>query len=206
MYNYQTFEEFIDDFFQMEPARFLSYDCYSQTIPSGEPGHDTGMEMFFNSLCMYGAAARWHGADLWNVILSTPHYEYTVSEDIIRWQFNCTVAHGGKGVFYYTFYTPGTAGIHNFRNGPIDEFGEHTEVFSWLKRTNRMFLETYGDLFLELELKKVAHAGRIYGSVPEFAPDDLILAVEANSRHGDDVIKEHPFVVSRFSDHTGGST
>ncbi|MCX6992086.1 MAG: hypothetical protein NT011_02970 [Kiritimatiellaeota bacterium] len=201
-YNYLTFEEFIDDFLRMSAVRFLSYDCYQQTIPAGEPGYAWGMEMFFNSLYQYGATARRHGIDLWNIILSTPHLEYIVpSEDIIRWQFNCTIAHGGKGVFYYTFYTPGTA---DFRNGPINEFGERTEVFSWLKRTNRRFLETYGDLFLELELKKASHAGCTYGSVPAFEPDDLILAVEAKNIHGNGVIKGHPFVVSRFSCPRGG--
>lgn len=194
-----TFEEFIDEFIRRSSVRFLSYDCYVQAIPPGEPGHDDGVASFFDSLSRYGAAARRNGMDLWNIVLSTPHFEYVVlSEDILRWQFNCTLAHGGKGIFYYTFYTPGTVGLRNFRNGPIDEFGDRTEVFSWMKRVNRKFLETYGNLFLGLTLKKASHAGRTHGSVPAFEPDDLVLAIEARDLRGA-TVKGHPFVVSRFS-------
>lgn len=206
-YGRPTFDSFMEEFIRMSAVRVLSYDCYGQAVPPDDPGHESGMRGFFGSLMQYGAAARRHGVDLWNIVLSTPHFSYAVSsEAFIRWQFNSTVAHGGRGLFYYTFYTPGTDGIHNFRNGPIDEFGERTEVFSWLKRTNRKFLETYGDLFLRLTLVQVTHAGRIYGSVPSFQPDDLVLGIEATGHLGIEARsqwKDHPFIVSRFADPGG---
>lgn len=174
----------------------VSYDCYWHMNPE-EPG--PGWELFFESLYNYGEFSRENGMDFWNICLATPHLYFKVSDEAaVRWQFNCSIAYGARGVFYYTFYTPATA---NFRNGPIDEFGYKTEKFDWLRRTHQRFLTLYRNLFLEIELKQVTQVGQVYGQVPVFEPDELITKVEPiqytlPGAHKVDM--DHPFIVSRF--------
>ncbi|HBG28004.1 MAG: hypothetical protein A2Y10_17405 [Planctomycetes bacterium GWF2_41_51] len=203
-YHYKNFDEFTEDVHSViikNGAEIISYDCYAQ-LDYGSP--QEGINLFFDSLYNYSNYAKKHNCDFWTIILATPHILYDVpSEDSIRWQFNCALAYGAKGIFYYTFYTPL---CENFRCGPIDNTGRKTEKFDWLRRTHRRFQTLYGDLFLHLELLSVQQVGRVSGSTKAFEPDECVSAVYAGKGIGFFDIKQdpnHPFIISRFRDKNG---
>ena len=199
-YTYEHVQAYRDEYLPLllqSGVDIVSYDS-NYHMNTNEPGE--GWALFFGSLHNYGEFARRRGLDFWNIILASPHLHYKVpNEAAIRWQFNCSIAYGCRGVFYYTFYTPAVA---NFQAGPIDQFGERTEKFEWLRRIHKAFHDGYGNLFLEIRLLKAMQAGRVFGPVPAFEPDDLILSVSPlpYRLHGTvNVDPQHPFVVSRFA-------
>ena len=68
----------------------------------------------------------------------------------------------------------------NYRLPPIDAFGERTETFNWLARTNKYFLHQFGDFFLRAKREKTVHVGKAYGGYELFETgktDDVVLDV-----------------------------
>jgi hypothetical protein len=68
----------------------------------------------------------------------------------------------------------------NYRLPAIDAFGERTETFNWLARTNKYFLHQFGDFFLRAKRLKTVHVGKAFGGYELFEAgktDDLVLDV-----------------------------
>ena len=209
-YQYSNFQDFMTDLTNLHAdseMEVFSADCYFQLDTVVPPENGT-WDTFFPSMYRYGQWCRQNQRDLWHIVLAIPHTAYQAdgitprfnyeipNEAVIRWQFNCSIAYGARGVFYYTFYTPN---LPEFGEGAIDLNGDRTEIFYWLKDTHSDFRQTYGDMFLELELTKVMQAGQQFGSVPAFAPDELITGVNVSGG-----ISNYPLIISRFADPAGG--
>ncbi len=154
--------------------KILSYDCYSQL----NPGED-GVHNYFRNLRMFREAADKTGATPWTTLLSVGHFKYRCpSENDLRWQLSTAVVSGMEGIMWFFVYERECR--INYRLPAIDAFGERTETFGWLSRTNKYFLHQFGDFFLRARRLKTVHVGKAYGGYGLFEPgaaDDAVLDV-----------------------------
>lgn len=158
---------YLDAYVEAAGPDFLCYDCYCQMDPRPEEASEGGFHGYFRNLRVYQAAARRHRIPFWTTLLSAGHFRYRCpTEDDFRWQLYTALAHGAKGILYFFLYM--REPHSNYRIPPIDEHGERTETFAWLRRVNRTFLKTVAPVLQNLELSRVAHAGRAYGGVALF--------------------------------------
>ena len=174
-----TFIEWAERMVRDADLKILCYDCYAQMNPE-----EDGTHMYFQNLRKFMEAADATGITPWTTLLSVGHFRYRCpNEDDLRWQLNTAVASGMKGILWFFIYE--RAPKSNYRNPPIDEFGERTETFRWMSRVNRHFLHQFGDFFLHAEHRKTVHFGKSYGGYGMFEPgvtDPAI--VDFTSVHG----------------------
>ncbi len=187
---FDCFSASLDDFIKKGDADCISYDLY-HPMKVGEQGYAN----HFNCLRYYREAALRHGIPFMNILLSIGHFNYRCPNyDELRWQFNTSLACGVSGISWYYLYQ----GIHsiNYRNAPIDELWEKTEAWYNVRKIQREFLSTYGDLFSKIVCYRTEFYGRAYGSDPTFCPSDIVMGIETDVMH-------HPLLVSYFVDEQG---
>jgi len=134
---YDRWSTYLDEYCRQADPPFISYDCYYQMNPGG-----MGDEIYFTNLREYSEAARRNKRPFWSTLMCTPHYEYRYpTEDEMRWQMNTALAWGARGILWFVFSQRGPGGQYqNYRNAPIDEFGERTDTYRSLSRVNRHLL------------------------------------------------------------------
>lgn len=169
----------------------LCYDHYTQMAKGIRP------DGYFMNLKKFKENADKYGAPLWTTLLSMGHwaYEEPTRNDFI-WQISTAVASGCVGILWFHFYTPRCEA--NYRNGPINKFGERTKTFTDMSEAIREFHLVYGDYFTRLKLQKCYHIGESFGGYPLFkeGDSDIILKVE-------DVRNHNPLILSFYKDENG---
>lgn len=191
---FDDWDKYLDDFLDKSNLNYLSYDCYSQMSPDPQ-----GVSVYFENLRVYRNAARKHQIPFWTFVLSCSHFNFKApNEDLIRWQFNTSIAYGAKGIFWFLFYMPDSP-YENFRLSPIDEFGERTPLFDSIRRVNRNFIRRYGKLFLDMELQSVGHwpEDKIPQGCEQFSDKTIISSIETLDRV--------PMIIARFKHRDGGN-
>ena len=129
-----------------------------------------------------------------NIVLSCGHYAYRCpSKDDMWWQLCSSVAMGASAVSWFFIELPGV--WDNYRNAPINQLGDKTQQFYWLREVNCMFNDHMGRIMNTLSIDKCYHVGEAYGGMPLFEPFDGIVDVKAN-----DGI---PLIVSSFHNENG---
>jgi len=106
---------------------FLSYDNYSLV----------GTEMldhFYNNLEIVRRVSVETNTPFWNCILANAHFNYSEPSDAtFNLQVYSTLAYGGRGIQYFTYFTPQ---VGNYRLAAIDQFGNRTRTWDMLRRIN----------------------------------------------------------------------
>jgi hypothetical protein len=121
------YETYLRRFIETVHPAFLSYDNYS--LFEGEMRDD-----FFTNLEVVRRLGLEAKVPFWNCILADAHYDYMEPSDAtLNVQVYSTLAYGGRGIEYYTYFTPADG---NHRLGPIDQFGHRTETWDMLRRIN----------------------------------------------------------------------
>jgi hypothetical protein len=106
---------------------FLSYDNYS--LVGGEM-----LDYFFTNLEIVRRLGLETKTPFWNCILANAHFNYMEPSDAtFNLQVYSTLAYGGRGVQYFTYFTPQ---IGNYRLGAVDQFGNRTPTWEMLRRIN----------------------------------------------------------------------
>jgi hypothetical protein len=123
-----TYLEHLNRFCDIVKPAFISYDNYF-----GMLGEEPRPEYFANLETVRQVSLE-RGVPFWNIILSTPHYGYREpTEWDMHFQVFTTLAYGGKGLSYFTYFTPQGA---NYRLGPLDQFGGKTPMWNYVRRCN----------------------------------------------------------------------
>jgi len=105
----------------------LSYDHYALMEWGDRPEYFANLEVIRRQALRVGVP-------FWNIILSTPHFNYRdPSPADLRWQVYTTLAYGGKGLAYFTYWT---LDVENYRNGIIDMFGYRTSKYDVVRHLN----------------------------------------------------------------------
>lgn len=185
----EAYGPYLDRAVEEGNLKLLCYDCYTQMWEG-----DRGYDVYFNNLREMRDASKRHQISFGTTLLSSGHYDYMCpNQNDFRWQISTAAALGAKFLSY--FYVTTDAYEHNYRNFPVNMFGERTEVFGWLSEENRVFLARYADLLLELTCEKSEFTEKSYGRIPMFQADATLL--EAGN------VKDINMLVSTFVDEEG---
>lgn len=131
----------------------LSYDNYS--LIDGKM-----LDRFYTNLEIARRISLETHTALWNCILSVAHFTYMVPSDAtFNLQVYATLASGGKGIQYFTYFAPK---VGNYRLAAIDQFGNRTATWDALRRIN-LQVQALAPTLAKLHSTGVFH----YPDVPE---------------------------------------
>lgn len=125
----------------------LSYDHYA-LMEWGD------RQEYFANLEIIREEALRAAVPFWNIILSTPHFDYrdpTAAD--LRWQVYTTLTYGGKGIAYFTYWTPDN---ENYRDGIISMYGHRTSKYDVVQQLN-LEIKHLGPHLLRLTSTCVSH-------------------------------------------------
>ena len=146
--NVPAYAEYIESYVRIVRPPFISYDHYALM--------DDGSlrDGYFQNLEAVRAAALRHGIPFWNIVLSNAHFSHAEpTEAGLRFQLYTTLAHGARGISYFTYLSPT---IGNYRMAPIDQWGRKTPTWEMLRRVN-LQLHCIGKTYLTLRSVNVFH-------------------------------------------------
>lgn len=151
-----VYDRYLEDFCTICKPPILSYDHYA----CGENGGFSAG--FWSNIAQVRRTALKHDIPFHNIVLTAPHWRYReLTQTDLRMQTFGSLVYGCKGLAYYKFYSgslPGAPDLGNFRMAPLDQFGEKTQVWEWLRNINRQILNL-GPALLELRSDDVYHIG-----------------------------------------------
>jgi hypothetical protein len=156
----ESYDKYIEDFISICRPTALSYDRYS-LVKEGEIHAG-----FWENLAQMRMHAVQHELPFWNIVLSSPHWGYRdMTEADVRIQDWGSLAYGVRGIAYYKFCSRelailDAADLGNFRGGPLDQFGEKTSAWLWLRNVNRQ-IQNLAPVYLNLHSDDVYHMGNI---------------------------------------------
>ena len=121
------YETYLRRFVESVRPPFISWDNYS--VIEGEM-----RDRFYTNLELVRRQSLESKIPFWNIILANTLFNYMEPSDAtFSLQVYSTLAYGGRGIEYYTYYTPPA---HNYRLGAIDQFGNRTATWDMLRRIN----------------------------------------------------------------------
>lgn len=123
---YEYAEQFLNT---IKPDRF-GYDYYAmleKTPDSYRPG-------IWKQLAETREISLKHGVPFEVVVLSVGHLIYRIpTENDLFLQVYSAILYGAKGIYYFTYLTPG---LSSYRHAPIDPWGNKTETWYAMRRVN----------------------------------------------------------------------
>lgn len=124
-----SYAEYVERFLQTVQPFALSYDHYHFLKTGDRPG-------FFDNLLVARQLAAKYDVPFWQIVLAIPHGGYRpLTEAEKRWEAMQTLAYGGKGLLYFTYWTPGDSSF-NWGDAIIRHDGTPTRQFDEVKRIN----------------------------------------------------------------------
>ena len=153
-----AYDDYVEQFCTICKPPILSYDRYVL----GEDGKFG--DGFWTNIATIRSAGIKHSIPFWNIVLTAPHWSYReLSAADIRLQVFGSLVYGARGISYYKFSSESlpileAPDLGNFRMGPLDQFGEKTVTWEWLRNTNRMVLNLAPTL-VKLRSDDVYHVG-----------------------------------------------
>lgn len=150
----------MQDFLTLCHPTVLSYDRY---VLVGDHDFASG---FWINLAQIRALAIKHSLPFWNIVLTSPHWNYReITEADVRLQAWGSLVYGVSGLAYYKFRSRelpilDAADLGNFRNGPLDQFGEKAQTWHWLRNMNRQ-IQNLAPVYLKLRTDDVYHLGAV---------------------------------------------
>jgi hypothetical protein len=149
----EGYEAYIDEYVQSCRMKYISYDNYS-LFDNGTMDE----ARFYGNLETVRMKSRQYGVPFWNVILGNTHFRYAVpSSATLAVQVYSTLAYGGRGIGYFTHYTPE---IGNYRLAPVDQFGYRTKTWEMIRHIN-MQIHALAPVYCTLKNVNVFHTGNV---------------------------------------------
>lgn len=146
-----SYAEHVEQYMSEVKPALLAYDHYALF-----DGYER--DSYFENLEQIRDAALKHGTPWMSTVLITPHYAYRdPNEADLRWQVYTNLAYGGRGIGYYTYWTPAEVEL-GYRNGIIDREGKPTEHYWMVRRVNGE-IKALAPTLLELKSTGVYHTG-----------------------------------------------
>jgi hypothetical protein len=152
------YDNYLEQFVKICKPTILSYDNY----PLGEDGKFS--YGFWVNIAQMRAAALKHDLPFWNIILTAPHWNYReLTQADLRLQMYGSLVYGAKGISFYKFISASlpilkAPDLGNFRMAPLDQFGEKTATWGWLRNVNDQ-VQNIGPTMLKLRSDDVYHIG-----------------------------------------------
>jgi hypothetical protein len=147
-----SYDDYLEKYIQVSHPSLLSYDHYALL--------DDGSlrDGYYQNLQSLRNASVKHNIPFWNVVLAVGHLSYRVpSRADFLFQAYTTLASGGRGIVYF-MYT--SAQVGNYRQAPIDQFGNRTETWYAMQHANRQVL-CLAPTLLKLRSNDLYHVGNV---------------------------------------------
>jgi hypothetical protein len=160
----EPYNKYVEDFITICQPTAVSYDRY---VLVGGP--TDFLPVFWENLAQVRAASQKHKLPFWNIVLTSTHWAYReINEADVRLQVWGSLVYGVSGIGYYKFCSGSlpildAPDLGNFRNGPLDPFGEKTPTWHWLRNVNRQ-VHNLAPVLTRLRSDDVYH----FGAVPNF--------------------------------------
>ena len=170
------YEEYIEKFVSTCQPTQLSYDHYAildnGTIRGG----------YFANLESMRAAALKHRLPFWNIVLANAHFNYAEpSAASMRFQVFTSLAYGARGIAYFTYFAPQ---VGNYRGAPIDQFGNPTQTWDYVRNVN-LQIQKLAPTLLKLRSDEVYHFGNRPSAVDNPSRNSLVANVDGDVVVGD---------------------
>jgi hypothetical protein len=167
-----NYTEYLERFVATCQPTIISYDNYS-LLDNG-----TVRDNYWSNLESVRGACRRHGTEFWNIVLAVAHFSYReLSAADFRFQAYTTLAYGGRGIAYFTYFAPATG---NYRMAPIDQFGNPTPNWHFLQNVNLQVLKLAPTL-LQLTSDDLYHLGAVPSGAKAPPTNSLVSAVSGNN-------------------------
>ena len=163
-----NYAEYLERFVATCHPTIISYDNYSLM--------DDGSvrENYWSNLEAVRAACKKHGIEFWNIVLAVAHFNYReLNAADLRFQAYTTLAYGGRGLAYFTYFTPS---LGNYRMGPIDQFGHQTPTWFFMQQVN-LQVQNLAPTLLQLNSDAVYHFGQIPAGASAAPTNSLVSSV-----------------------------
>lgn len=155
----RTYDEHVVRYIDEVKPSLVSWDFYG--LNYGETLRDG---YFANLRCIRDRSLT-AGLEFWQIYLATPfHICRDPHEADFRWQAWTTLAYGGKGISYFTYWTPDA---ENFRDGIIGLFGERTHHYPMVQKVNREIL-AMASVLSGLRSVGLVHGGSWKSDPPQY--------------------------------------
>jgi len=111
-------------------------------------------------------------------VLANAHFNYAEpSAAGLRFQLYTTLAHGARGISYFTYITPN---VGNYRLAPLDQFLHRTPTWDLLRNVN-LQIHRLGPTYLKLSSRHVYHLGEVPEGCADSTTRQLPLVVEGSN-------------------------
>jgi len=149
----KDYETHLDQYVETCQPPYISYDNYSLF-----EGGRLDENRFYGNLETVRNKSLQAGIPFWNVILSNAHFAYAEPSDAtLAIQVYSTLAYGGRGIGYFTYYTPQ---VGNYRLAPIDRFGYRTKTWEMMRNIN-LQIHSLVPVYGTLKSVNVFHTGTV---------------------------------------------
>lgn len=182
----KSYDDYLNQFVETCKPTTLSYDRYSTLEANALHAG------FWTNLAQMRDAAKKHDLPFWNIILTSTHWHYRdLTETDFRMQIYGSLVYGVEGIGFYKFYSGSlpilqAPDLGNFRAGPLDEFGEKTPAWYWLRNFNRQ-VHHLAPVLMKLRSDDVYHLG---GAVPDRNHGPTETSLIKNIPNGEFVVGE----------------
>ena len=178
------YEDYLDQYVKICNPPVISYDNYSV-----REGGRLDENFFFSNIESVRNKSLQSGIPFWNVVLSNAHFNYPEPSDAtLSIQVYSTLAYGGKGIGWFTYYTPNAG---NYRLAPVDRFGYRTKTWEMIRHIN-LQIHALAPVYCKLKSINVFHTGNIPQTCQGIDSAQLV-----------ETISDASFLVGEFTD-TGG--
>ena len=143
----------LDQYVETCKPPYISYDNYS-LYEGGRFDEDK----FYGNMESVRRKSLQAGIPFWNVVLANTHFNYAEPSDAtLAIQVYSTLAYGGRGIGYFTYYSPQ---VGNYRLAPIDRFGYRTKTWGMMRNIN-LQIHSLVPVYRTLKSVNVFHTGKI---------------------------------------------
>ncbi len=170
------YESYLEKFVETCQPPILSYDHYALMEGGGMGGK------YFANLESVRRAALKHKLPFWNIVATVGCLNFReISPADLRFEVFTSLAYGARGIGYFKYFS---APVGNFRQGPIDQFGNKTPTWDSLRQVN-LQVEQLAPTLLKLKSDRVYHCGEVPAGCT--GPDDesLVKGLGGNMLVGD---------------------
>ncbi len=171
----KTYQEHLDRYVTVVKPEILSYDNYKVQY-SMDLEDESHASSYYKNLIAIRQTALKYGLPFWNIVSSNQIRPFTTipSPANLLFQAYTTLAAGGRGVTWYTYYSRG------YGYAPINMEGKKTQTWYYLKEVNRQ-LGVLGPI-----MNQITTTGVYFTSPPPVndlpgLPGMLVKEIEAES-------------------------
>ncbi|MEO5616624.1 MAG: T9SS type A sorting domain-containing protein [Candidatus Eisenbacteria bacterium] len=141
--------------------------------------------LFVENLAALREVADERRIPFWNIVQLVPHSNHRpLSHGELRWQVSESLAHGARGIGYFTYWTPDPDSTVNWQPAIIGNDGVRTPWYEFLRGFNPG-VRRAGEALARARWRRTTHAGSVPRSGIVFAPGVVIAAVNGRAALGE---------------------